>query len=131
LTVFVDASAAVAILALEADHLSLSRQLQKDSDRIWSAIARWETFRGLSREFKLSEEEAEDRVRSFEAANRIKLVEIGEREAQLAIAAHVAFGRNKHPAQLNLGDCFAYACAKAHAAQLLYKGEDFARTDLA
>jgi ribonuclease VapC len=37
----------------------------------------------------------------------------------------------RHPAQLNMGDCFAYACAKSLGAPLLYKGEDFARTDLA
>ena len=36
-----------------------------------------------------------------------------------------------HPARLNMGDCFAYACAKRLDAPLLYKGDDFARTDLA
>ncbi|MBR0924530.1 type II toxin-antitoxin system VapC family toxin, partial [Bradyrhizobium diazoefficiens] len=35
-----------------------------------------------------------------------------------------------HPAQLNFGDCFAYACAKAYRIPLLYKGNDFAQTDL-
>lgn len=41
------------------------------------------------------------------------------------------YGKGRHPAALNMGDCFAYACAQAHRARLLYKGEDFARTDLA
>jgi len=36
-----------------------------------------------------------------------------------------------HPADLNMGDCFAYACAKVYGAQLLYKGRDFSETDLA
>jgi ribonuclease VapC len=39
--------------------------------------------------------------------------------------------RSGHPARLNLGDCFAYAAAKQHGVALLYKGEDFAQTDLA
>jgi ribonuclease VapC len=51
----------------------------------------------------------------------------------LARSAHdgwLRFGRGRHPAGLNLGDCFAYALAKQCAEPLLFKGEDFARTDL-
>jgi ribonuclease VapC len=47
-----------------------------------------------------------------------------------AFAAFLAFGKGRHPARLNLGDCFAYALAKALDAPLLYKGDDFARTDV-
>ena len=57
---------------------------------------------------------------------------IGERENDGAFEAFHRYGkRSGHPARLNLGDCFAYACAKANDARLLYKGDDFARTDLA
>ena len=45
--------------------------------------------------------------------------------------AYAQFGRGRHPAALNMGDCFAYACAKSNQARLLYTGEDFAKTDLA
>lgn len=131
MTLFVDASAAVAILALEEDHAGLVEQLQNATSRIWSAIARWETFRGLSRAYYADQQEAERRIGEFEISNRIVLVPIAEREAHLALAAHLNFGRNNHPAQLNMGDCFAYACAKANGAKLLYKGNDFAKTDLA
>jgi len=47
-----------------------------------------------------------------------------------AIDAFGTFGRGRHPAQLNFGDCFAYALAKTLNAPLLFKGDDFARTDI-
>jgi ribonuclease VapC len=51
--------------------------------------------------------------------------------AAIAIRAFSQFGKGRHPARLNLGDCFSYACAKEHGLRLLYKGADFAQTDLA
>jgi ribonuclease VapC len=51
---------------------------------------------------------------------------------QLAVSAFDRFGKGRgHPARLNFGDCLAYAVAKHHRAPLLYKGDDFSRTDLA
>ena len=47
-----------------------------------------------------------------------------------ALDAYLRFGKGFHPARLNLGDCFAYALAKALDAPLLYKGDDFALTDV-
>lgn len=47
-----------------------------------------------------------------------------------ALSAYLAFGKGIHPAGLNLGDVFAYALAKSLDAPLLYKGDDFARTDI-
>ena len=61
----------------------------------------------------------------------LRLVAISERELAVALDAYQAYGKGRHPAGLNMGDCFAYACAKANGAKLLYKGDDFARTDLA
>jgi ribonuclease VapC len=49
---------------------------------------------------------------------------------QAALDAYLRFGKGRHPARLNLGDCFAYALAKALDAPLLYKGDDFALTDV-
>ena len=54
----------------------------------------------------------------------------GESLGALAMAAYLRFGRGYHPAKLNLGDCFAYALAKSLDAPLLYKGNDFALTDV-
>ncbi len=59
------------------------------------------------------------------------LCPIGEPEAVRAFAAFVRFGKGRHPAALNMGDCFAYACAKANNAKLLFKGDDFSKTDIA
>jgi len=47
-----------------------------------------------------------------------------------ALTAHLRFGKGFHPAKLNLADCFAYALARHLDAPLLYKGDDFARTDI-
>ena len=47
-----------------------------------------------------------------------------------AFAAFLKFGKGRHPARLNLGDCFAYGLARELDAPLLYKGDDFAQTDI-
>jgi ribonuclease VapC len=57
-------------------------------------------------------------------------VPIGETEQEVALHAHARFGKGVHPAKLNMGDCFAYACARANGVPLLYKGDDFALTDI-
>jgi len=49
----------------------------------------------------------------------------------LALEAYDRFGKNRHPANLNFGDCFAYACARHYGVPLLYKGNDFTKTDIA
>jgi ribonuclease VapC len=47
------------------------------------------------------------------------------------LLAFARYGKGRgHPAQLNMGDCFAYAVAKTHGAILLFKGEDFGQTDI-
>jgi ribonuclease VapC len=55
---------------------------------------------------------------------------IGEPEARAAVAAFLRYGKGRHPAALNFGDCMAYAVAQAEAMPLLFTGEDFARTDV-
>jgi ribonuclease VapC len=70
-------------------------------------------------------------ISAFVAARGIAIVPIGERESAFALDAHRRFGKGRHPAGVNFGDCFAYACAKTNNARLLYKGDDFTHTDLA
>jgi ribonuclease VapC len=55
---------------------------------------------------------------------------VTEEQVRIARQAYVDYGRGNHPAGLNFGDCFAYALAKATGEPLLFKGEDFARTDI-
>lgn len=60
----------------------------------------------------------------------LEVVPFTAEHARLARAAHARFGKGRHPAGLNLGDCFAYALAVERGEPLLFKGEDFARTDV-
>jgi ribonuclease VapC len=53
-----------------------------------------------------------------------------EEQAHIACQAYTDFGKGRHPAGLNFGDCFAYALARATAEPLLFKGEDFTKTDI-
>ena len=59
----------------------------------------------------------------------IVVVPLTDHHAAMAITAYVRFGKGKHPAGLNYGDCFSYALAQARGEPLLAKGDDFARTD--
>jgi ribonuclease VapC len=60
----------------------------------------------------------------------IERVAVDGRQAEAAIEAFRQFGKGRHPARLNIGDCFAYALAKTTGEPLLYKGRDFAQTDI-
>lgn len=60
----------------------------------------------------------------------IRITTVTPEQATLARAAYQKFGRGNHPARLNLGDCFAYALAKARNEPLLFKGDDFRLTDV-
>lgn len=131
MTIFVDASALIAMMAGEADADDLADRLGAEPLRLSSAISVWETIAGLCRAYMFSVPSARTMVQSFIELNDMKLVSIGERELELATQAYAEFGKGRHPAALNMGDCFAYACAKANRASLLFKGQDFARTDIA
>jgi ribonuclease VapC len=61
---------------------------------------------------------------------RLRIEPVTEAQVRIARQAYLDFGRGNHPAGLNFGDCFAYALAKATGEPLLFKGKDFARTDL-
>ena len=129
--IFVDASALVSLAAQEADALDLAGVLESDSARLTSPIALWETVAGLCRSHIFSVESARNRVKRLCDLFGLQIVGIGEREYDLAQQAYSEFGKGRHPAALNMGDCFAYACAKAQGGQLLYKGDDFSWTDIA
>jgi ribonuclease VapC len=64
-------------------------------------------------------------------APRLTEVDFGRVLFEQARSAFDRYGRGRHKAKLNFGDCMAYAVAKAHGAPLLYKGTDFASTDVA
>jgi ribonuclease VapC len=127
---FVDASAMVAIITEESGFESLVPHLDGSSGCITSAIAIWETTVRLTTKWKRPVPDASATVDQFRVSMGISLVEIGVEESRIALAAFDRFGKGRHPARLNMGDCFAYACAKVHRVPLLYVGNDFALTDV-
>lgn len=132
MTLFVDASALVAIINDEPEAPTLAALLAVDGERLTSPIALWETVRAVASLPGNSLANMDLEVNGFLAATGIGLVTIGPAELQEALRAHARFGKGSgHRAKLNMGDCFAYACAKTNGARLLYKGNDFVHTDLA
>jgi ribonuclease VapC len=127
---FVDASAFCAILLGEPDRQSFEERLAATVGAITSGVAVWETVRALSRGKGLTIAQAEIEVLEYIGAAEVVTIDIGLREATMALHAFARFGKGVHPAKLNMGDCFAYACAKVHGVPLLYKGDDFALTDI-
>ena len=59
-----------------------------------------------------------------------RVIAVDEDQAELAANAYRRFGKGRHPARLNYGDCFSYALAMQHAEPLLFKGNDFSQTDV-
>jgi ribonuclease VapC len=60
----------------------------------------------------------------------VEVVPVDHDQAEIARTAWRQFGKGRHPAGLNYGDCFAYALARARRLPLLFQGDDFARTDI-
>ncbi len=67
---------------------------------------------------------------SFFRTSRISVEPVTEDQALLARQGYSDYGKGRHPAGLNFGDCFAYALAKATGEPLLFKGQDFRQTDI-
>jgi len=127
---FVDASAWTAILPAEAEYKLLLGKLAGAPLVLTSAIVGWETVRAVSRATGRSLDDAASMLETLQRPVNARVVAIGDVEQRLALDAHARFGKGVHPARLNMGDCFAYACARTNGVPLLYKGEDFALTDI-
>ncbi len=69
-------------------------------------------------------------MQSVVMALGIEIVPLTVSQASLAIEAYRRFGKSRHPAALNFGDCFSYALAKQLGEPLLFQGEDFNQTDV-
>ena len=129
---FVDASAIVAILTREADADALADALEAAEAAMTSPIAVFEAVLGICRKRHTSIEEAGADIREFLDAAGVSVRPITSAETDIALVAFSRYGKGRgHPAQLNLGDCFAYAMAKNHRIPLLFKGNDFTQTDIA
>ena len=114
---------------LEADRLA--DLLEQAGAPITSPIAIFEAVLAICRKRHASVEEAEADVREFLRLAGVRTVPISEQEAATALGAFSRYGKGRgHPAQLNLGDCFAYAVTRNHRTTLLFTGDDFGRTDI-
>ena len=128
---FIDASAIVAILTREGEADALADRLDAATGSITSAIAVFEAVAAVCRKRRASIAEARADVRDFLDVARIATVALTPEDGNAALDAFDRYGKGRgHPAQLNLADCFAYAMARSRGMPLLYKGDDFARTDI-
>jgi ribonuclease VapC len=127
---FVDASALTAMLTNESDARDLITRLQRHPRRITSPLALWETVIAVTRILGLTAIDAQSAVEQFLDLMGIEIIPVPVEAGALAINAWARYGKSRHPAALNFGDCFAYAGARAESLPLLFKGDDFSRTDV-
>jgi len=137
--VFIDASAILAILLNEEDASVIVRKMQKSRTLYFSPIVRFEaTIRLASLKSRVGKpihktafEQAQMIIDAFANQYNVSLLPITGQESQLSLDAYRRFGKGTgHQAQLNMGDCFSYACAKSKHLKLLFKGNDFIHTDI-
>lgn len=131
MSILIDASALVAMIAGEEEAVALAERVDSHVERMTSAIAYWETVAALCRSYGYAPDVANQVVRNFVDKRVIRINPVSFAETQVAIDAYARYGKGRSPASLNMGDCFAYASATTSRAELLYKGNDFALTDLA
>ena len=123
-----DASALLAILLGEPEQEHFIEMLALANRRMVSATTVVECGLVLT---SRRGEGGVSRLNSLLHEARIEIAAVDSEQARSAIDAFRRFGKGRHPAGLNLGDCFAYALAAATGEPLLYKGDDFAKTDIA
>ncbi|MBX3566720.1 MAG: type II toxin-antitoxin system VapC family toxin [Rhizobiaceae bacterium] len=126
----IDASALTAMMTDEQDAGELLARLKAANVRMTTPVAVWEAILAVARVIKLTPQDASDVVRRYLELMRIELMQVSPEATWLALDAFDRYGKGRHPASLNMGDCFAYACARHYRQPLLYKGADFARTDI-
>lgn len=124
-TIVVDTSAIMAVLLKEPDGDRYSDALVEADEILVSA--------GTVLEATLVSTRLTGSARSVErilASLRFEVRAFDAVQLAIAQAGFAQFGKGRHPAKLNLGDCFAYALSKSTGFPLLWKGDDFSQTDL-
>jgi len=126
--VIVDASALLAIIFDEPDGERMETMLIESRQRpVMSPVNFLET---TVRVDQMKSEAKSRKLDELLKALAIEIATVTPEQALLAREAYQKFGKGNHPAKLNLGDCFAYALAKARNEPLLFKGDDFRNTDI-
>ncbi len=124
----VDSSALIAIFLKEPEGRLLDVAIVDETD------CRMSTANFLEASMVIMARKGQDGARGLDlliARMGIRLVPFTESQARLARAAFERYGKGRHRAGLNFGDCIAYALAKETGDALLFKGADFAQTDIA
>src|ERR1035438_4685526 len=124
----IDSSALVAILLKEPEALRLTTAIAN------SSVCRLPSSCFLEASMILLGRRDEDGARDLDiyvSRSRMDIVPFTESQARLARTAFERYGKGRHPAKLNFGDCMAYALAKETGEELLFKGTDFGQTDIA
>lgn len=120
------------MIAEEPEGADFKARIDKADETLWSAMSCWESISSLCSSYRMPIGEARSVVEGVAALGPFRLIDIGESQRAIALDAYERYGKGSgHRAKLNMGDCFAYACAKTNGAELLYKGDDFRHTDLA
>ena len=124
----IDTSAIVAILADEPEGPRFVQMIAADEVRLLSAVSRVECTCVIEGRKRAAGRAA---LELFLREAAIEIAPVTADQAEIASEVFRRFGRGRHPAGLNIGDTFAYALARATGEPLLFKGDDFARTDIA
>jgi ribonuclease VapC len=126
--IVVDTSAVIAILTREPEEQRFKECMVDDDDPLVSAATVLEASIVLR---TIKNRRVDDHELDQFVAEALRVVDVDQYQFPIARVAHLRFGRGMgHPAQLNFGDCFSYALAKSLDVPLLYKGGDFAKTDI-
>jgi len=123
----IDTSALVAVLEQEAEAERIAHTLASTSERMLSAANLVEVA------IVMQARRGDDGARDLDlllAKLKVDIADVTAGQAEIARKAFRRYGRGRHPANLDFGDCFAYALAKDKSATLLFKGDDFSRTDV-
>lgn len=123
----IDTSALLAILLDEPERRTFNEAIEAAESRVISAATFVEV--SIVIESRLGAEGLRDLDLFLESAG-IEIAAVDTEHAHVARRAFSSFGKGRHPAGLNYGDCFAYALARVLGEPLLYKGEDFGQTDV-
>lgn len=123
----IDTSAAMAVLQREPEAEAFARAIEADPMRLISAVSILEA--GMVVEARKRAAGALE-LDNFLLRSQVEVVPFDAEQAQVALLAFRRYGKGRHPAGLNLGDCAVYALAKTRGERLLFKGEDFASTDV-
>ena len=123
----IDASAILAILFDQPDQRRYGEAIEAATVRLVSAVTRVElafVIEGRKRDA------GRERLERFFQLSGAEIIAVTPQQAEIAVGAYRRFGRGRHRASLNIGDCFAYALAVATGHTLLFKGDDFTHTDI-